>query len=475
MPNKFRIAGNVYISKAGSDANNGTTADTPKATIGAGAAVVGAIKVIGAGFYQEAPNFRENLTWRADGIVIVNGNGAVLSVGYNNIFYGIRFENFSGGGGLNQPTSYYDCTFVNIPKFNQGIGASQTQVYTRCIFINCDMTLSTAGGTGFYDCIFVNSPAIKVNAFTNSYANGATNLLFVAGIAYANIRNNNIMGGIAYAEAGTGTVGIIQDTTGFYYNLALAGTGGTGTEADPYWRDNTIGKMFYLAESKKAYPTSNPASFNLPPLFNNVAKEDFSLQYNSPHIGKSSTGGNIGATGYGKALYSSTAPEFQPENGAVYAGLELFGQDIVISAGQTFGTITTAPIRIAANPETIERLVFLGALLFNKSAAGGSATNKNVPDAAVYAGDDASGGGNPDRLSIEMRFTAADTLPAMEEDWNNGGYMAPGAFGKFLINERPLIDGAGRGNAEPDFDTISNQSVSAVWVQVRVTLTNAYL
>ena len=81
----FRYTGNYYVSPNGSDANNGTSPNTPFATIQAAIDAVGNTSsqtiVIGSGTYNESlsspqtHNTNLYLTLQGDGEVIINGDG----------------------------------------------------------------------------------------------------------------------------------------------------------------------------------------------------------------------------------------------------------------------------------------------------------------------------------------------------------------------------------------------------------------
>ncbi|MBS7564662.1 hypothetical protein KHS38_09625 [Mucilaginibacter sp. Bleaf8] len=250
-------------------------------------------------------------------------------------------------------------------------------------------------------------------------------------------------------------------------------------------RNGTNGIYKNLADFKADFPTYNINSINLPPKFNNPAKYDFTLQADSPHIGAGSADGskNIGGTSYGVPYVAGLAPQWLEANSAVISrsdgstpDLVLSGNDLVLAPGKVSGQITSAPMRISLNPAAIQLLQYNGFLGFNKSQAGGSATNNNVPDANVHAGNTTNGAGNPDRLSYEMRWTDNDVMPGSDVDWTVTPIVTPGTFLHFEWNTQPMFDTMGFGNGNALFNKNASPSpVSAVWIQVRVTLTNNYV
>lgn len=266
----------------------------------------------------------------------------------------------------------------------------------------------------------------------------------------------------------------------------------TSTAANASDYNNLMGKIrvtasgtyYSLADHQINFPTLNVHSFNLPPLFNDSTKEDFTLQAGSPHLNaafvgssgalSTTTGYNIGGTAYAKPFHVTGASEWQVSNGAIWENVTQQGTDIVVTAGNPYGRITSAPLLISSNPVMLGNINYFGLQLFNKSKAGGSDTNKSVPDANMYTGSDPSGGGNPDRLTLEMRFVSTDAKPQAENDWNNGYLLPSGAFGKFVINAQPFVDNSQKGNGEPDYAVTVTNVVVATWVQLRITLRNDY-
>lgn len=437
MANNFRITGDIYVSKAGSDSNAGTSPDAPKASLAAALAIIVAGStnriVIGAGTYEESivrvgVAITINLT--GDGNVIIRGDGTntfnlTNVTGTSSNITIANYATFTATTGL----AFTGCTFRDITNcgtingahsFNKYInfnnGSTQTSVLPTCT-----------------SSIFINS-TWRTNQFTNNYING-----------FSQVMTSN-----------TGAVAFI------YCNLmGKVKVGSTGTY-DTY--ENT----------KANFPNSFNGCINTPPLFNDSAKEDFTLQASSPHIGAANDGTNIGGTNYGKPFSVLGSPEWASSNGAIFENVSLSGYDIVINAGSSFGRITSAPMLVSSNPVVINNINYFGLLLFNKSKAGGSDTNKNVPDANMFSGGDASGYGNPDRLTIDMRWTNTDSAPAQDSDWINGFLLPAGSFGKFIINTQPTVDNNQRGNGELNYAVNIQNLIVATWVQLRVTLRNDY-
>jgi hypothetical protein len=425
----------IFLAKSGIDSADGLTPNTPKASFsGAVGAITGTGNVlVGAGVYEEAvTTAKGSTTYTADGFVKLRGNGSSV-ISYSNtanIFNGFTFENYAAIGFTS--SNFNKCIYKDIGNIsNTNLAVNN---YTDCIFINC--TFNANSVCFFNRCIFINC-YVYANTCTNSYFNAASTYRIKSGAAashnYNNVMGSMYVGATAYVD---------------------------------------------LVAQKVAEPTYNVNSMNVAPKFNSVAKLDFTLQYDSPHIGAASDGvSNIGGTAYAKTSVASLSDEWKAP-AAVYDGLELSGQDVVIKAGRTSGTVISAPLKIAANPVQLTFVNFNGFALFTKSAnATPNISNNNVPDAAVFPNGGGDAGATPDRLSYEMRWTDNDTMPGSDVDYINGYATAPAAWVQFEINNGapPLIDGAGIGNGSPLFNPAFTYPVSAVWVQLRITLTNAYV
>ncbi|CAM3786967.1 hypothetical protein MUGA111182_09720 [Mucilaginibacter galii] len=434
-----------YVSKAGNDSNAGTTPDAPKATMsGAITAIsnlssnVAALIIVGSGTYEEAfpatSKMGSGSRIVADGNVVIRGNGSNnlnASVGAP-IFDGLIIENYAS---ISLRAGVVNCLIKNIPTINGTSGS----INQNSVFVNCAIINSFA----YSYCICIDCTLLAGSAI-NCYFNGNCYLtVSMIGMSVGNFDYNHIMGYIRNTSSGT------------YKNL-------TDFNTD--------------------FPTYNTHSLvpTLSPRFNSVPRLDFSLQFDSPMLNAASDNTkNIGGTLFGNPYVAQTAPEWQVANGAVISvtdgtpDLVISGTDLSIAPGKTRGIITSAPMRIALNPVQIEKMQYNGLLLFNKSLAGGSGTNVNVPDSNVFAGDNTTGGGNPDRLSYEMRHTDNDLMPGSDVDWLNSGITAPGNFLRYEWNTKPIFDNAGYGNGSASFNPNGITSpVSAVWIQLRVTLTN---
>ncbi len=528
MGSFFKLSGTNYASKSGTASNNGTSVDTPLPTI-INAPTTNL--VIGSGVYEVNYSFLQG-TFNADGLVVFEGLGS-LNLGLLGTYTGIIFRNYpTFGYNFAQTAIVSDCIF-NTVTFSVATSSS-TQTYTRCIFVNCTGTAQTQAYQ-FIDCIFINTNFHGITKFEGCYSNSASRIGVNTAIG-ATFDYNNIMGDIRVAVASIITTGVIQDSAGNYYDLSVAGSGGTGAVGTPYQRSNTANADFGLTAHKVAYPTCNANSINSTPLFNNVSKLDFTLQLASPHIRTGVLGRNIGGTNYSRVFYNAVTDEMLTANGATISNLS-GTTDLDITSGNS-GYHISAPIQISTITEMVAMVRYLGALLFDKAQTGGGVKNTNVPDAVVVPNISRAGtttntspiitgisttadfvvgmhlkgsgipvnakiltidsgtqitmtvnatasasptlawvpaGNNPDRLTFEMRWSTQLAEPAGAGEWDNQGLVTADAYAKFCWNEQPKVDNVMVGSGSPEFNLITAQPIAAKWIQVKTTLNDNYI
>jgi hypothetical protein len=456
MAHNFRLTGTFYVSKAGSDANDGLTKDTPKASVNAALGLVNAVGqtvIIGTGVYEETIVKPGNSTIvRGDGNVKIKGNGSniftITSGGQQ--YYDITFENYASLN-LTAANQVQRCWFMNIPTITGSIGG-----INNCVFINC----STPNNQGTAQ--LVANYSIFINCFIRFY--GATNCYINAASTY------RVANGVFAAHSYNNVMGTIINQTGTSYVDLAAFRADTNTNNASY----QIG------------------SFSLPPKFNNVYKYDFTLQYDSPHIlAASDSLSNIGGTSYAKVSDMYIGPEWQIASGALYstnngtaittnpanADIIYDGQDLVLAAGRTMGYVIPAPVKVAANAQVLQGVNLNGIGYYNKSAANGTLMNDNVPDADAYPASTTpagTAGASPDRLSYGLRFTDNDTMPGSDIDWINGYNGPAGAFVLLEPFGKPLMNSNGIGNGSALYDPSIGVELSVIWVQPKITLTRLY-
>jgi hypothetical protein len=494
MAHNFRLTGDYYVSKEGSDSNDGLTPDTPKLTYQAVLNLIttGVTRtiIVGAGVYKEAISKSMNATNMkirtiADGYCVFEGNGSNTFVFLNGsftgteyTFNGFEFRNYAtvdiSQRNNHNPTITLENCIIKCPFGTTSNVGNHTTLYKKCVFINASSTIKVVSSIPEIEkCIFINTLWTLDTGSTLSYRVFDSYFNSSSGVACSNNVNsnyNNNQGAFCNHAATTVTTGVYQNTAGQYYDLSLAGSGGSGTIGDPFRRDNTIRTFFALSVFKILYPTANVNSFSADPKFNNVANLNFTLQSDSPHIKTGEGGVNIGGTEY--AVYVAATDDPFDADAVSVTNLSYSGNDYVID-GATTGEVVSGPISLqwpAVRP--LEKIHYEGLLEFNKSITAGTSGNQQVPDQATYT---TGAGANPDRLSIYLRFSTQELEPTTDGEWDNGGYYTAGTYQLFEINAKPQVDAGGLGNGDPSFvGSGSFFDIIPTWVQVKVKLINNY-
>jgi hypothetical protein len=494
MPHNFKLTGNYYVSKYGSDSNNGLTPDTPKRTIQSILSSVvtsgTSIIVIGSGVYNESlviPSGSRNFTLSGDGVVVIDGTGSkslslsVSGISHTNVFNDLIIKNYQNIYMNNNDTLTFNrCLLINISPI--GIGRSDSaevnyvRVFNSSIIINSILIKSSTTSTSFNLCTLINTTVYGlISVFTNSYQSSATFLGLSSSITTTNFNYNNIQGPIIMNTASAITTGTYQDVYGRYYNLAITTSTGSGTVGDPYGRPLTSGAAFSFTNHRILYSTFNVNSISADPLFNNILKQDFTLQPNSPHLYRASNGiDNIGGTQLATRVASTSAS--LSGGSASVTSLNLQSSDYVVTSPATSGFVVSAALLVNATPKVLKVINYNGLLAFNKDSSGGSALNINVPDALTYTAASLQNGANPDRLTYYMRWTTGASQPTVDADWNNGGLVTAGNYSLFEWNTKPSLDFSGLGNGEQNFNIAHTPTyINATYIQLKVVLRNDYL
>jgi hypothetical protein len=482
MANNFKLTGDYYVSVDGSDANSGLTKDLPKRTIQAGLNLMttaNKVLIIGAGVYNESisKSWGSGIHYNiyGDGKVILDGAGKTWAFSHfgsnQGVLSNLEFKNYTSGVNIASPgiVTYSDCIFYcNV--LGVITGGAPTRTFVRCVFLNSTICASSTISVTLSSCILMNSEAYGLSVVINTYTNPASILRYSASLAST---YNNIQGWMIFATASAVVTGVIQDIAGRYYDLSLAGSGGSGTALDPFKRTNTLNAPFYFAEQRIAYPSHNAASFSSDPQFNNAQGQNFTLQANSPHILAASDGiNNIGSTRY--AIHHAALGDAFNTSAISVTDLEERGNDWIIDDPATTGEVISAPMVISNLPKVIQAIRYNGLLDFNKAIAGGATGNRNVPDQTV--GVAATQEANPDRLNYYMRFSTQTDEPTVDAEWDNDGLFTAGTYQLFEWNTKPFVDLAGIGNGDPTL-TIADAPtyIEATWIQMKVKLRNDYL
>jgi hypothetical protein len=486
MAHNFKLTGDYYVSVDGSDSNDGLTKDTPKRTVQAGLnlmTVSNRILIIGSGVYKESLSRTVTVSGvvvSGDGHVIITGRSITLNVqtniGSNITFNNISFKDYSTFSivcGNSCRADFNNCELINSALTGAIVGGTGSST-----LINCKILYTSIVTTGhpftYNKCIVIASPltANNIGSITNSYIDAVITRL--ATLNHNNITNKSpiIMNVATTLTSDTP----VQDVYGRWYNPLNAGSGGDGTVGDPYGRALTAGAGFDFATHRILYPSTNANSFSLDPKFNDIEAQDFTLQADSPHLGKASDSTNIGGTSYA-LRYAALGNTFNAN--ATVVDLEQRGEDWIVDLPATSGSVVSAPIFVNNVPKVLQRIRYNGRLEFNKAVTPPvSGSNVNVPDNFTYDSTTQPpdvAGANPDRLVYEMRFSTQVAEPTTSGEWDNDGLWTAGDYGVFEWNAKPSVDTLGIGNGNPTFNIADTPTfLQATWIQLRIILRNDY-
>lgn len=393
MANNFRITGASYVSKGGHDSNDGLTPDSPKKTLiqtypnGA---------VVGAGLYYVNSRVMGGTTaiktFAADGTVIIDFGGVALGFHenpYNNIFDGFHFKNSPAF--YNFRGSFYRCTFQDLAS-STGLGSNTLRAYD-CKFVN--YTSISAYYVETLRCIFLSSNYIASGPIRDSYFDNTSNLLFSSAtpppsiLTYCNVRGVVVIGSVKYAiqDQFTGTP---QDN---------------GYAADVYWLNEANLTANGYTGTIAGWDAAVATCINRDPKFNNASKLDFTLQADSPHIGRASDGfSNIGGTEYAQSFYAGISnPNILLFEVSEAIDTTSNNNDWRLKSGYTEGWIR-AIIKVSNNDVQISSIPYIGNYSFDSDQTGGSSTNMNVPDSKPITNE------YPDYLTVTTQAANDTTL-----------------------------------------------------------------
>lgn len=398
MANNFRITGTRYVSKGGHDSNDGITPDNPKKSIPTSGNANLVVTVVGTGVYNQhlllTGTFNQFCEYVADGRVDVNGDF---------------------GAGQNQSNAEYDGFSLtgNMP--------STTNMQNR--FRNCHLNL--LGGT-FY-CGNLNSTNFLVDSIIRNVSSGD-----IAGDVLRNIFID------VTVVANTGTIilnnyfdincNILYPTTppssptrirfcningliillGFKYAIQDQFTGtpqDNGYAADVYWLNEANLTANGYTGTIAGWDAAVATCINRDPKFNNASKLDFTLQADSPHIGRASDGfSNIGGTEYAQSFYAGISnPNILLFEASEAVDTTTNNNDWRLKPGYNEGWIR-AIIKVSNNDVQISSIPYIGNYSFDSDQLGGSSTNMNVPDSKPITNE------YPDYLTVTTQAANDTTL-----------------------------------------------------------------
>lgn len=393
MANNFRITGNSYVSKGGHDSNNGLTPDTPKKTA---TSTLPTPRVVGAGHYNVTGTFgatTANGDYFGDGKVILDWggtNGAIAPNG-NNYFYNFHFLNCNEFN-LNR-NRLIDCTIQNCGL----IAVSTFLGWTRCKIINC--TYVSGGvtiGQQLLKSILISTELVGTNNYVQDCFVDIASRIVITGTPTTptNFKNNNVQGVVVLG----GNKYAIQDQ--------FTGTPqDNGYGADVYWLNEANLTANGYAGTIVGWDAAVATCINRDPKFNNASKLDFTLQADSPHIGRASDGfSNIGGTEYAQSFYAGISnPNILLFDVSEAIDTATNNNDWRLKPGYNEGWIR-AIIKVSNNDVQISSIPYIGNYSFDSDQVGGSSTNMNVPDSKPITNE------YPDYLTVTTQAANDTTL-----------------------------------------------------------------
>lgn len=473
MANNFRVSGDKFTSKDGSDANNGTTPDLSNKTIsGLFADLLAQEKgVVGAGVYKEAVavTVGDNIAATElinDGMVVFKGDGANAffwsAASIQTKITGIVLENYNlitlAGAGGNGALFLDTCIIKSDLDYSQnGIFGDNI---IKSVFVNQSTTNTKNNTVSLYDkCTLVNSIHDWLRGFKNGDIDASSSINFRTFVPSStqftncNIRGLVIMSGVQYE--------LKQEKD--------------GTPIDP-----NPGILDLITVIPDIYTTR--ACFSEDPSYTNLSKEDFSsLNTGSTNLRAADDGlSNIGA----ETLFAvvRTATQASPNDELSAATITPNPGSLILSLGDfvldvdTDGTATTKPLLFGTTKELIGRMLFALALNFDSDVALGNAENDNVLAITNFAGGTA--GANPRRLTYQMRWSTQVSEPVLDAEWDNDGFVTAGNYTDFefgnMLGTEPLIDTSSLGNGDPGFNPVVSGNIAGTWVQFKLKLINGF-
>lgn len=461
MPNNFRLEANYFISKAGNDNNAGNDPNAPWASINKGFATRARV-VVGTGVYKFTviPNiYTDQFIYLADGTVKLIGDSATrfFDVGGSQgcSYTGFYFDKFGGFSthGIYAGPNNYDRCIMKVISDNAASANSKgsVDVFTNCVLINWN---GEADQWKFKNCLFFNCTITNCASLAQCYLDPTTS------IKTGNASQCNV---------------------------------------DPR---AAIGSNYGLSINGGSFGYTSTGGVSGLPQFNSLAREDWSLQKNSPHI----------ALGIGPAQYRYSNTCFLEFNGTpgdfcntINTQLRFAGSGSVVR----LKAITTSPDALTFNNQggmvrisnsngngysqfVTQRIpfsdisqevtvinIFAGlnidtdavALESQISLAAPSPYNNNAPDYNNWSSG--SAGRNPNRLTFRARWS---TL--IDPDVDNPDHWVSGAsFIEFEWGSKPTwIQSQLLGNGNPAFNPNDSAAVGIVarFLQIEVTIRDNY-
>lgn len=456
MANHWRETGDFYVSSLdGDDTSGDGSIENPVKTISKAILLVNAAAtnsqtiVVGTGVYAEglvASSSPLNTSIIGDGVVILTGEGSGVALsGYPSEWHikNIHVVNFAAllSVSTNSGPQWFNCTFKGIPtttlvSITSSSYVGRRHVWYNCMFVGMNMNSTSvyARNLHFYSCTFINSNIIGQSlaggGSGNNYWPLFSNCLFSAPSGSVAISSNQI-------------VNTFFNNCVFQDNLRLQDSG-TGIEESMEFFDRY---KFYINNAITA-----SMSFNT----NITASGDFNLLSHTMPINETTSalykrteaaplqgqGGYAPRTAYG--FDNSPSNPLHTAGGAIWDNIvtSSLGGFQISSSSTPSGSITTA-------------VIDQGGVKVIKNIDSGWTTNfGNATAPSTYPSG--SNNYNPVRYQYEMRY--GNTTPIL------------GNYSIFEWGQIPFVNSNGTGSGDQLFNTGSYNSISARYLQLKITL-----
>lgn len=450
----------AFVSKAGSDASDGLTPDTPKKTILAACGCGRLNIIVGADVYPEQLGTAcAGHDFYADGCVVLKGDA------------GQTLGNTNG-----DQVRFYDFIIFRYDAIPSGITTSQRHAfYYSCYIIGGRVASNGYGRTLFYDS------TLKGMTIADSTSLSSGISLLRCNVLGTSVESRSF---IQFSYFDSNSSLSVRDDASLPYPQNGDGGSGSLNIRCPITMDGVAYSS--LADLQAARPGRLPASFSQEPFFNKPEKDDYTLKITSPHLnagigprqlrlssawavetdaspGESITAGNIRLRSVANPAVFVTPISTSNLIANAQGGIEVKPN----SLGNNEGVITWNPRRIADAPTEINYYNFTTGLNFNADvatdAANPSPFNSNVPDYTNFTAGAA--GRNPNRLTEQWRWSRSVAPDAgTASDWISGSvFLDFELFAAPWYNTNPI-----RGNGDPTFDWNAPRELpTATFVQSR--------
>ncbi len=508
MP-KFRFTGDYYISPSGNDGNNGTTPDTPFATIQAAVDAAGTTTnltfVIGSGTYNEvlsrASSGNNNYHWvfQGDGEVILNGDGVsnsenVCIAQYNQYWRAITFNDLTFANWIRcfneynqnvfQENTFNRCKFINIQQIYAGT-TSNNLYYNFCTFVQANFSTSNPiSNHRMRNCTFLKSSyGFNTGDLPTGYYGNGTNA------QSQNIRFNEISNCIfANPFDDEPTLALIIPI----YNAGISVTNPPSYFFNNVFDDNSVIQRVrytnqdssflnytqsapdFIAEINQYGTWLNGSGSSAAPAYNTSKVTPFTiLNYDLSYNGNSLTGSTnltrtLGAP-YGIDFNNTSyfASSLQPSTGPIANQFPTVGYGTNDDASNPFSPTGGA---------TWDNILITGSGFIISSS---TLLTGSIESAVIDQGDikpinniQFNWSTNDANQGVISYYTSSQIIQNYQLRYGDAPDLSSAEYKLFPLNGIPYLDANGSGSGDNYFLTGSTLAINARYLQFKLTLRN---